>query len=246
MTSEVDQKQLALPSSNRRTAYICGKRGGNFYVEDLTHIFGISRRDVSEFGCNGCLPRFRNTPAGRWLYEPKKVATAILDGHVWCSLVDAVDVPQFESFRWAVDAFNRNILNVGPCPDARSLRLWLCAVSNARGEEKLMRWQFNNYDGGVSENGNIKLRNHNKKKVVDQAVEVNETQETVSPDSVIDEYAARIDDAIKKAIESGKIAAPYLGQDANANRKKREAPIYIPTLEDVMRPRPWKPDLDEV
>ena len=80
-------------------------------------------------------------------------------------------------------------------PDARSLRLWLCAVSNARGEEKLMRWQFNNYDGGVSENGNIKLRNHNKKKVVDQAVEVNETQETVSPDSVIDADAARIDEA---------------------------------------------------
>ncbi len=233
MTSEIEQKQITLPSSNRRTAYICGMRNGNFYAEDLTRIFKLTKRDISEFGCNGCLPRFRHTPAGRWLYEPKKVATAILDGHVWCSLVDAVDVPQFESFRWAVDAFNRNILNVGPCPDARSLRLWLCAVSNARGEEKLMRWQFNNYDGGVSENGNIKLRNHNKKKVVDQAVEVNETQEAVSPDSDIDADAARIDEAIKRAIGSGMIAAPYHGQDSEKNRKEREAPIYIPNLDEV-------------
>jgi len=51
--------------------------------------------------------------------------------------------------------------------------------------------------------------------------------------SVADEHAARIDDAIKKAMDSNMIEAPYLGQDGEKNRKKRERPIVIPNLEDV-------------
>ena len=224
----VDQKPLASPNGFMQSAYSCGKRDGNFTGNDLTRIFGISRRDVSEFGCNGCLPRFRKTTAGRWLYDPKKVAAAILDGHVWCPFMEKT-VTELESFTWACDAFTRNIIRAGPCPDGKALRIWLSAVTRVAGEERLLRWMFKYYSGGVSENGNVKLPNHNKKKSDDRTVaEPGEVEQAGEDDD-----AVRIEEAFQNAMKSGMIAAPYLGQDADANRKKREAPIVIPNLEDV-------------
>lgn len=210
--------------------------GGRMLSSDITRVFGIAQQVISTYTRTGRLNRFREDGRkdGRFVYDPKQVVNSILQGAIPCRFM-AKDVSDDEAMDWAYVAFTKTILRAGRCPSGSALRLWLDAANGKVGSERLMKWKF-----GVArkykkanENGNSEGCDvgNGGNDMVDSSDPV---VVPVPPVSVeIDEDVARIEEQIDRAKKSGKIAAPYLKQDPEKNRREREAPIVIPNLEDV-------------
>lgn len=208
--------------------------GGRMLSSDIVRLFGISQQVVSTHTRTGRLNRFREDGRqdGRFVYDPKQVVNSILEGAILCRFM-AKDASDDESMEWAYAAFTKTILRAGRCPSGAALRLWLDAANGKVGSDRLMKWKFGvarkpkkaNENGNSTDSDPVVVAEHgNSGPDTDRAQEV--------PDEEIDEDAARIDEQIDRAKKSGKIAAPYLKQDPEKNRREREAPIVIPNLED--------------
>lgn len=217
-----------------------GKKPGSLSDHDLARVFRISYAASKSLGRDGSLPRHRMKDSGRWYFEPQRVAEAILNGFIPLDFLDN-EATEDEVFQWACDAFCKTLLRVDECPDGKALRLWLHAVKTKAGEERLMKWMFGKKykkkvevdDGNSGDSGGPVDSNGLAVLVPDVSPgdDVAGMGEPGAPEA--DEDAARIEEEITRAKASGKIDAPYCGQDPEKNRKRREAPIYIPNLDEV-------------
>ena len=217
--------------------------GGHLMTCDIMRVFGLSIHTVSRCSINKIFTIYRNNSSVRSykVYDSKQVAGAIIDGEVVCEFMGK-EVSDEEALRWAYEAFSKTIQRSGLCPSGAALIFWRDAISSKLGGERLTKWKYK------SVNARPRKKKDNDHEQVDEVSDSDGSDGIGVDDDIdisvaegigavdkepLDEDEVRIDEHINRAIASGKIDAPYRGQDAEANRKQREMPIYIPNLDEV-------------